>query len=288
MNRLLRREINTAAPTPSKPQSPPDTKLQAISFCNFSEKQLTSHLYSLTSQRWRFRPKLWALILTIVFAAINIRLGNWQGERAEYKIGQQAQLNAALAAAPLSVDDLRAGADTGIELRYRSLSLTGAFVADELFYLDNRIVEAKAGYGLLQSFRVESATNPSRTVLVDRGWLRASGTRTSLPAVDTPVGNVTITGRINTPPSRNPGTFDNDGGQRLNYVSLPELSTRLKRPVELFILEQATGPGFVEVARPLPGARFEKNRGYQLQWYAFAAMAIITFLILSFRKKDTI
>ena len=249
---------------------------------------MTSQIDSLTSQRRRFRPRLWALILTIVFAAINIRLGNWQGERAEYKIGQQTQLNAALAAAPLSFDDLRAGADTGVEMRYRSLSLTGAFVADELFYVDNRIVDAKAGYGLLQSFRIESTAGAARTVLVDRGWLRASGNRTSLPVVDTPSGNVTITGKINTPPSRNPGTFDNDGGQRLNYVSLPELSTRLKRPVELFILEQATGPGFVEVARPLPGARFEKNRGYQLQWYAFAAMAIIIFLILSFRKVDAI
>ena len=213
-----------------------------------------------------------------------MRLGHWQGERAEYKIGQQAQLDAALAAAPLKFDDLAAGAETGVELRYRSLSLTGTFVADELFYVDNRIVDAKAGYGLLQSFRVESAAGPNRTVLVDRGWLKASGIRASLPVVDTPSGNVTITGRINTPPSRNPGTFDNDDGQRLNYVSLTELSARLKRPVELLILEQASGPGFIEVARPLPGASFEKNRGYQLQWYAFAAMAVIIFLVLSFRK----
>ncbi len=245
---------------------------------------MPSELDSSSSQRRRFRPKLWALILTVVFAAINVRLGNWQGERAEYKIGQQAQLDAALAAAPLKFDDLRAGADTGVELRYRSLSLTGAFVADELFYVDNRIVDAKAGYGLLQSFRVESPTGASRTVLVDRGWLKASGNRASLPAVDTPPGNVTITGRINTPPSRNPGTFDNDGGRRLNYVSVSELSIRLRRTVEPFILEQASGPGFIEVARPLPGASFEKNRGYQLQWYAFAVMAVIIFLVLSFRK----
>ena len=241
-----------------------------------------------TGQRRRFRPKLWALILTIVFAAVNVRLGNWQGERAEYKIGQQAQLNAALAAPPLKFDVLRAGADAGVELRYRTLSLTGAFVADELFYVDNRIVDAKAGYGLLQSFRVESTAGPSRTVLVDRGWLKASGNRASLPVLDTPSGKVTITGLITTPPSRNPGTFDNDGGQRLNYVSLPELSSRLKRTVEPFILEQASGPGVVEVVRPLPGASFEKNRGYQLQWYAFAAMAVILFLVLSFRKADAI
>lgn len=237
-------------------------------------------------RRRLFRPKLWALVLTVVFAAVNIRLGNWQGERAEYKIGQQAMLAAALAAPPLKLDDLPLGADIGRELRYRSISLTGTFVADELFFLDNRIVDAKAGYGLLQSFRANTATGSDRTVLVDRGWLKASGDRASLPAVTTPAGIVTITGRINTPPSRNPGTFENDGGRRLNYINFIELSTQLKRPIELFVLEQAAGPGFVEVVRPLPGASYEKNRGYQLQWYAFAAMAVILFFILSFRKAD--
>jgi surfeit locus 1 family protein len=249
---------------------------------------LSSQIDSSTSQRRRFRPKLWALVLTVVFVAINVRLGNWQGERAEYKIGQQAQLDAALAAAPLELVELPSGTDTGVALRYRSLSLTGAFVADELFYVDNRIVDAKAGYGLLQSFRIESVAGSSRTVLVDRGWMKASGNRASLPVVDTPSGSVTISGRINISPSRNPGTFDNDAGQRLNYVSLTELSTRLKRPIEPFILEQTTGPGFIEVARPLPGASFEKNRGYQLQWYAFAAMAVILFFVLSFRKADAV
>lgn len=248
---------------------------------------MPSQIDSSTSQRRRFRPKLWALILTIVFAAINVRLGNWQGERAEYKIGQQAQLDAALAAAPLKFDDIRTEGEIGAELRYRNVSLTGTFLADELFYLDNRIVDAKAGYGLLQSFRVESATGASRTVLVDRGWLRASGNRASLPVVDTPSGSVTITGRINRPPSRNPGTFDNKSGQRLNYVSVSELSSRLKHTVEPFLVEQASGPGLIAVARPLPGANFEKNRGYQLQWYSFAAMAVIIFLVLSFRKADT-
>ncbi len=261
---------------------------------------MTSHEVALIPLRRTFRPKLWALLLTIAFVAINVRLGNWQGERAAYKIAQQAQLDAALAAAPLTIDDLATvvGVDAGpaagsaaaaaLSQRYRSLSLTGIFVADELFYVDNRIVDAKAGYGLLQSFRVEPAAGGARTVLVDRGWLRASGNRASLPTVNTPPGRVTISGRINTPPSRNPGTFDNDGGQRLNYVSVAELSTRLKRRIEPFILEQATGPGFVDVVRPSPSASFEKNRGYQLQWYAFAAMAAIIFLVLSFRKADAV
>ena len=239
---------------------------------------------SQTSPRRRFRPTLWALVFTIVFAAITVRLGNWQGERAQYKIDQQARLDAALGAAPLQLIDIPVNANTDADLRYRSLSIRGSFVSNELFYVDNRIVDAKAGYGLMQSFRADSTTGANRTILVDRGWMRASGDRAVLPVVETPSGSVTIVGRINLPPSRNPGTFNNDGGKRLNYVNIPEISKRLNRSVEPFILEQTSGPGFSSIERPLPGANFEKNRGYQLQWYGFAGLAIIIFVILSFRK----
>ncbi len=249
---------------------------------------MPSQIDSSTSQRRRFAPKFWALILTVVFAAVTVRLGIWQGERAQYKIDQRAQLDTALAAAPLQLVDVPASANTGYDLRYRSLSIIGAFVADELFYVDNRIVDGKAGYGLLQSFRADSANGTSRTILVDRGWMRASGDRSILPLVETPSGKVTVVGRINLPPSRNPGTFDNDGGRRLNYVNLPEIAQRLKRGVEPFILEQSSGSGFRGFDRPLPGANFEKNRGYQLQWYGFAGLAVVLFLILSFRKVDAV
>jgi surfeit locus 1 family protein len=256
---------------------------------------VSSHEVSASAHRRKFRPKPWALLLTIVFSAVTVRLGHWQGERAQYKIEQQTQLNSALAAPPLKIDAISSDSKTGTQLRYRSVVLNGAFLADELLYVDNRIIDGKAGYGLLQSFRADATNGASRTLLVDRGWMRASGDRTLLPVIDTPRGQVTITGRINLPPSRNPGTFDNNGGaggdgsssgKRLNYVNIAELSQRFSRSFEPFVVEQTAGPGFHPIERPMPGANFEKNRGYQLQWYGFAALSIIIFLVLSFRKVD--
>lgn len=235
----------------------------------------------------KFEPKLWALVVTVLFAAVTIRLGNWQSDRAEYKISQQAQLDAALSAPPLKFTDVATTDSAATDLRYRTIELTGSFVENERFLLDNRIVEGKAGYGVFQSFRVDPATGGnSRTVLVDRGWVAASGDRSILPKLENPAGTIKIAGRINPPPSRNPGTFDNGAEIRLNYVNLEELSQRIGHKMEPMIVEQTTGPGFTGVARPPPGANFERNRGYQLQWYAFAAMAVIIFLVLSFRKQD--
>ncbi len=237
----------------------------------------------------RFQPKLWAFVVTALFAAITIRLGNWQSDRAEYKILQQAQLDAALSASPLKFSDVATTANVATAMRYRSVELAGSFVENERFLLDNRIVEGKAGYGVLQSFRIDPVSGINgRTVLVDRGWVVAAPNRLTLPKLETPVGIVKITGRINQPPSRNPGTFDNGPETRLNYVNLEELSQRIGRKLEPMIVEQTTGPGFTGVGRPAPGANFERNRGYQLQWYAFAAMAVIIFLVLSFRKQDVV
>ena len=235
----------------------------------------------------QFQPKLWAVVVTVLFVAITIRLGNWQSDRAEYKISQQSQLDAALSAPPLKFSDVATTVNVATVLRYRSVELAGSFIENERYFLDNRIVEGKAGYGVLQSFRIDPTTGTDgRTVLVDRGWVVAAPDRSMLPKLETPIGIVKITGRINLPPSRNPGTFDNGPEMRLNYVNLEELSQRMGHTLEPMILEQTAGPGFTGVARPAPGANFERNRGYQLQWYAFAAMAVIIFFVLSFRKQE--
>ena len=235
----------------------------------------------------KFQPKLWAFVVTAIFSTITVYLGNWQSDRAEYKISQQAQLDAALSAPPLNFAEMMSTANVSTALRYRSVELVGSFIDKEVFLLDNRIIDGKVGYGVLQSFRVDSsAGGTERTALIDRGWVAAALDRAKLPKLETPTGVVKIAGRINQPPSRNPGTSENGPETRLNYVSLEELSLRVGHTLEPMIVEQTTGPGFTGVVRPAPGANFERNRGYQLQWYAFAAMAAIIFFVLSFRKQE--
>ena len=238
-------------------------------------------------QRRRFRPKWWAAILAIVFAAITIRLGHWQGERATYKQTQQAQLDAAVNGAPITSRQLFGTNEPGITLRYRKISLSGSFDENALFFVDNRIHDGKAGYALLQVLRTSVDGAPSRNVLVDRGWVLAPADHAKLPQVQTPAGEIRIDAQVNLPPSRNPGTVTNaTAGNRLNYVQIDELSKQVGVKLEPYILEQIGGPGFTGAVRAAPGANYQKNLAYQVQWYAFAALAVIIFFVLSFRKQD--
>lgn len=232
-------------------------------------------------------------MLAIVFAAVTIRLGNWQGERAAYKQSQQAQLDAAVNGAPISPQQLFVTNEPAATLRYRKISLSGRFADNMLFFVDNRIHEGKAGYALLQVFRTSVDGAASHNVLVDRGWVLAPSEHAKLPPSQTPAGEIRIDARVNLPPSRNPGTQSNQNanldataGNRLNYVQIDELSKQLGLKLEPYILEQIGGPGFTGAARAAPGANFEKNIAYQVQWYAFAALAVIIFFVLSFRKQD--
>ncbi|TAG78061.1 MAG: SURF1 family protein [Burkholderiales bacterium] len=269
----------------------------------------------MSGTRRRFRPRWWAALVTLVFAALTIHLGHWQGARAQYKIDQQRQLDSALAAPPMSVWDVpRASLDPsskamtsgsngvsdpssdnapGIAFRYRSVSLVGEFQPNALYFLDNKIQDGKAGYGVLQLFRAyrdrETAdTAGTKWLLVDRGWVAADADRSKLPALETPRGRVEIKGRVNLPVSRNPGTADNQSGTaRLNYVNLAELASRSTQPLEAFLIEQTDGAGFLNTPRAAPAANYQKNLAYQVQWYAFAALAAILFLLLSFKKEPT-
>jgi surfeit locus 1 family protein len=234
----------------------------------------------------RFRPRLWAALLTLVFAAITIHLGNWQGDRARYKIDQQSMLDAATSAPAITFDQLAAdqSTDKGQTFRYRKMTMNAELDASRLLFVDNKIQDSKAGYGVLQLARV-TRDGLVRHVLVDRGWALANNDRSVLPQLETPRGVVTIVGRVNLPQSRNPGTADNAGQERrINYVNIEELSKRFNVALEPYVIEQAEGVGFLNTPRALPSANFQKNRAYQVQWYAFAGLAIVIFLVLSFRK----
>lgn len=242
----------------------------------------------LTVMNREFRPRLWALLLTGAVVAVTIRLGNWQGDRAAYKAAQQALIYEAQQRPTLSPAD---AAETGAEARYQAVRGRGRFILEPIWYLDNRIHEGRAGYAVLQLFepeRVNDYARPGsdRLLLVDRGWVPVGPDRSVLPKVETPKEVVTIVGRLNAPPSRNPGTADNDIGPRLNYLAMEELTRRIGRPLSPLMVELTEGEGWLGTTPPPPAARIDHHYAYQVQWYSMAALAVVLFVVFSFRKIE--
>jgi len=122
-------------------------------------------------------------------------------------------------------------------------------------------------------------------VLVDRGWI-AAGDRSILPAVPTPEGAQTIEGMGATPgrrffelapePVKSP--------LRQNLV-LEREEKRLAMRLQPFVIEQSNDfpDGLVRVWER-PDSMVDRHRGYALQWYSFAALAVIFYVVFSFRR----
>ncbi len=232
-----------------------------------------------------FRPRPWAAVLTLGFVAITVSLGNWQGERARYKLTQQQELDQALAARPLALPLGDSVSDPG--LRYRRVEGQAQLLKRPVWLLDNRIYQGKAGYAVLQLLEVDSPQGEPETYLVDRGWVEAPADRSILPEIASPEGRIEVRGRLNLPPSRHPGSADNTGGVILNYIDWTELERASGRPLKRYMIEIMGGPAWLGTERAAPAARIDHHYGYQLQWYAMALLAVVTFLVLSFRRTES-
>ncbi len=123
-------------------------------------------------------------------------------------------------------------------------------------------------------------------VLVNRGWLEGGKTREALPQVATPAGNVRIEGLALERPPR-VLKLENTGGKVRQTIDIEAFAAETGLKLEPRIIEQhsALSDG---LARDWPPreAGAQKSEAYALQWYSLAALAVVLFVVLSFKKRE--
>ena len=255
------------------------------------------------------RTKLLNLIATVLLAItaiVCVSLGRWQLSRAEERketaeiikrgrMGASIDLNAVLLP-----DQLQP---------WKSATAEGVWQPQFSLLLDNRNLEGKPGLWLATPLLF----NDGRAVLVLRGWFaRPIGSAVS-PEIPTPSGRQNITGELalHVPrlfelwsgqdksqkglplqwpaPHTLAQTKDNDRQPtsdliRVQNIDLAELSTKLGIKLLPVVLMQkdATQDGLIRVW-PEPSVDADKNLGYAMQWFGFAAIAVIAWFGLAWR-----
>jgi surfeit locus 1 family protein len=198
---------------------------------------------------YSFRPRGWQVVAAAVACALFITLGNWQSRRGAEKRELAAALDRAASSPPT---ELPAGS---ADLVHKRVSARGHFVPERTVLLDNKLRRGRPGYEVVAPLRID--TSPWH-VLVNRGWIAAPATRDQLPDVRTPAGqNLDVA----------------EYGAETGLQFLP------------IVIEQHSDldDGLV---REWPRADFgvEKHQSYALQWYSFAALAVVLAVALSFRR----
>jgi surfeit locus 1 family protein len=205
---------------------------------------------------YAFRPRAWALALSVAGCAAGIALGNWQANRAQQK--------RALAAAQEFV------------------MLQGAFDAKHVVLLDNKTHNGRPGYEVVQPLRLADG----KQVLVNRGWVPAGASRAQLPELRTPGGQVSIRGlRLD----HLPRAFEPAGAVREGAVwqniSVQEFAAWSGLTLEPWVLQQHSDldDGLVR-DWPHADTGVGMHESYALQWYSLAVLSIVLLIALNLKR----
>jgi len=201
-------------------------------------------------------------------------LSVWQFRRAAESRAVTARFAAAadepaLDAVPAELTD---------DLRFRRLAVSGRYVPEPQFLLDNRVHDGVAGYDVLTAFDLADG----RTLLVNRGWVEAGPDRSVLPDIAIEADERAVLGQIDRLPR---------AGVRLGASSAPaaehapvivvvyptaeELGSLLgARPLDYVLSPDAGEPdSFIRDSEP-PVLTPERHLAYAGQWALFALGAV--------------
>ena len=234
--------------------------------------------------RANFRPPVWATLLLVCFTALCLWAGNWNleraGERQALTDGFLEGEQTPVSAGPLETSE-------ALRIRYRQIRLSGTFSSDRQILLDNMVSRGQAGYQVLTPLITAHGA-----VLVNRGWVPANPDRTILPDVNVSDDEREVIGRIDRLPvpgirmGRADGEDFKSWPRRLQFPSISDVEKTLDMKVLGYqvLLNPDESDGFRREWAP-SGIPPERNRGYALQWFSFAAAAAIIYVALNLRRK---
>jgi len=234
-----------------------------------------------------FSPGLVPSLMLVLGLPVLIALGFWQLDRAEQKGELVAAFRSKADAPPIAVDVRRRGERP---TQYLGVFVAGEYIADRSLLHDNKTHKGRVGYQVLTPLRIEG--EPA-AVLVNRGWIPAGLTRDTLPVFETPRGRIEVRGTVYAPSDRQMvlGPEEAHGGawpriiQRIDFAGLQEQLEVDLLHYTIRLSAEARG-GFVRDWQPHYGAGPEKHRAYAIQWFSFAVIFLVVYLVHGLTRDE--
>lgn len=248
-----------------------------------------------------FRTLL-ALLLLAVTAFVCFSLGNWQVDRAAQRDAIKLSMQEGR---ELPARELTTRAQDDELAAWRPASARGRWRHDLTVLVENRNHDGRPGFWVATPLVLEGSQDTALLVL--RGWLpRPLLASERLPDIEQAGGMQTVRGELR---DRVPRLLEiwswSDKTSGLP-ATLPDPGHRLPRVQNLDIADYAGATGLkflpavlaMQAAEnvdrsptdtalikdwPEPSIDSDKNRGYALQWFGFAGIAAIAWLVVAWR-----
>ncbi|WP_424939353.1 SURF1 family protein [Aliiroseovarius sp. S253] len=213
-----------------------------------------------------------AIILSLAVLALFIGLGTWQVQRLKWKEGVLAEIDARIAADPVSLPDSPDKArDT-----YLPVMVSGQFGDGTLRVLVST-KQVGAGYRLISPLLTDQGA-----ILIDRGFVRVSHEMPPLPQ-----GPVTIEGNLHWPNDRLSSTPENDvSGNTWFARDIDQMADALGTQPVFVITRQMTPPEPRVLPLPVTSEGVpNRHLEYAGTWFLLALTWSMMTLALLWRKK---
>jgi surfeit locus 1 family protein len=243
-----------------------------------------------------------ASVAALAVVILGLMLGFWQLQRADEKESLQQARDRAAAMPALQLSGAPGASDPSMVLPAlpapaaidgKAVRASGTFVGDRTIFLDNRTREGVAGLHVLTPLKLAGR---QQHVLVLRGWVASNPfERARLPTVATPSDVVTVAGEavatLSQPMMLGEEPAPGPQDRLWQHFEYDKFETWADVQVYPVILRQTVEPAYQDgLARDWiqPGVSVDRHLGYAFQWFALTAAAVITWLILLWRRRRVI
>ncbi|MEX1263584.1 MAG: SURF1 family protein [Actinomycetota bacterium] len=233
--------------------------------------------------RFLLRPRWIGLsVFAIVAVVACVMLGLWQLDRLEERRELNDRFAAGLATAPAPLQDLLADASA---LEYRRAIATGRYDTEHEVILYGRTLNGQAGNHVLTPLVLADG----RAVIVDRGWVPFEMDEPPVSAATPPSGEVEVEGALLAGRAGGAGEIQ-PGAERVTTVRTVDIEAIARDvPYELVpwflqLRTQSPAAGSLPVPEPAPELTEGPHLGYAFQWFAFAVIAAVGYVILVRRE----
>ena len=235
---------------------------------------------------YQFSHGIITTIITLVLLYIMSYMGVWQYEKGQYREHLENTIKQRKDLAPVAYYLLP---ENQADWKYLPVSISGRFDNEHQFLHDNRIIKGRTGYNVYTPFR----SNSGHVVLVNRGWLPQGRTRENLPDTEVTQEMVTITGLVDSLPSKgvilSAEIHQHTSWPRvLQYLDSSELSKAVGYELQDRMVWMAPGTehGYYR-EYPALNLQSAKNFGYAFQWFAMCAALIVIYLVVNTSKQKS-
>lgn len=230
------------------------------------------------------RVRWWVVCVMIVAVYGCVRLGLWQWHKAEQK---QAITHALAHKGDVfqpAVSDL-SQASRLEAMHLQTLEVTGHYLPQFSFLLDNQIANGRAGFHVITPFLLD---DQHHVLWVNRGWVAGFDDHQQVPVVDTPVHLQTIRGLL---------WLQKKTGFRLDKAG--DVWQPVQQVIDFHYLHQQVPYPFPDAILKLdatsrdgflrqwdvPAGQVEKHMSYAYQWFGFALASLVIGLIQMLEKR---